>query len=132
MEATILKYTVIKKAEQYNSYCDILWSLLMESDTNKDPRLQDEIDLLDLLIESWDEKHWPRKELDPVELIRAIMEVNQLKAKDIASILGVTKGLVSGILNYKRGLSKGNIRILADHFKINQEALNRPYELKGK
>jgi len=58
------------------------------------------------------------------------MEVNQLKAKDIASILGVTKGLVSGILNYKRGLSKGNIRILANHFKINQEALNRPYKLK--
>jgi len=125
-----LKYTVIKTVEQYNKYCDILFRLAQEHEPNASSEIEEEMDLLYLLIHSWDEKHWPRKELDPIELIRAIMEVNQLKAKDIASILGVTKGLVSGILNYKRGLSKGNIRILANHFKINQEALNRPYKLK--
>lgn len=40
--------------------------------------------------------------------------------------------LVSEMLNYKKGLSKETIRILSDRFKLNQEAFNRPYELKKK
>ena len=33
------------------------------------------------------------------------------------------------MLNYKKGLSKQVIRKLADHFKVRQEAFNRPYKL---
>lgn len=44
-------------------------------------------------------------------------------------ILGIGKGYVSDILNYKKGLSKDVIRKLADHFKVRQEAFNRPYKL---
>jgi HTH-type transcriptional regulator / antitoxin HigA len=46
-------------------------------------------------------------------------------------MLGISKGLVSNILNYKKGLSKESIRILANRFKVSQEAFNRPYVLKG-
>ena len=53
----------------------------------------------------------------------------KMKAKDLVEILGVSKGLVSDILNYKKGLSKEIIRILSAHFKISQEAFNRPYKL---
>lgn len=55
---------------------------------------------------------------------------NDLKSKDLVDILGVSKGLVSDILSYKKGLSKTNIRILASYFKISQEALNKSYKLK--
>jgi HTH-type transcriptional regulator/antitoxin HigA len=53
-----------------------------------------------------------------------------MKAKDLAELLGVNKSYVSGILNYKKGLSKEAIRKLAERFKISQEAFNRPYKLK--
>jgi HTH-type transcriptional regulator/antitoxin HigA len=52
-----------------------------------------------------------------------------MKAVDIAALVGVSEGLVSDMLNYKKGLSKETIRILANRFKLNQEAFNRPYKL---
>jgi HTH-type transcriptional regulator/antitoxin HigA len=48
----------------------------------------------------------------------------------VVNILGVSKGLISDILNYKKGLSKEIIRTLSNYFKLSQEAFNRPYKLK--
>jgi HTH-type transcriptional regulator/antitoxin HigA len=91
--------------------------------------LADEIDLLTLLIEKWDSEHNDFIELNPIELIKALMKENHLRARDLVEILGLSKGTVSKILNCQKGLSKGSIRILAQHFKVHQEALNKSYEL---
>ena len=69
------------------------------------------------------------KETDPITLLRSLMQDHQLKPQDMTGILGISKGYVSDILNYKKGLSKEVIRKLADHFKVRQEAFNRPYKL---
>ena len=120
-----LKYSVIKNGVQYNEYCNILEQLLNSSDDS----LTDEIELLTLLIEKWDEERSSFRELNPVELLKKLMEENSLKAKDLAGILDLTRGTVSKILNYQKGLSKETIRKLAIQFKVNQEAFNRPYKL---
>ncbi len=57
------------------------------------------------------------------------MDEHNMKAKDIVDILDISKGYVSDILNYKKGLSKDVIRKLAEHFKLSQEAFNRPYKV---
>ena len=57
------------------------------------------------------------------------MSEHGLKAKDMMSILGIGKSLVSEILNYKKGLSKEIIRKLSDYFTISQDAFNKPYKL---
>lgn len=124
-----LKYSIIKSRQQYDDYCQDLEKLLESNDNQAD--LQDEIELLTLLIEKWDTEHSTFKEADPVELLHFLMNENKLKAKDLVSILGVSKGLVSDILNYKKGLSKDIIRILSGNFKVSQEAFNRPYRLKN-
>src|SRR5665647_2204892 len=110
-----LKYSIIKSRQQYDDYCEDLEKLLESNDNQAD--LQDEIELLTLLIEKWDTEHSTFKEADPVELLHFLMNENKLKAKDLVSILGVSKGLVSDILNYKKGLSKDIIRILSGNFK---------------
>ncbi|WP_457126703.1 helix-turn-helix domain-containing protein [Mucilaginibacter sp. HD30] len=121
-----LKYKVIKDTEQYNAYCMILDDLL---DSEIDAMIQDEIDLLTLLIETYDDAHNSFKELDPIALLRSFMTEHHLKAQQLVDLLHVSKGYVSDILNYKKGLSKEVIRKLADHFKVRQEAFNRPYDL---
>ncbi|SEP42205.1 type II toxin-antitoxin system HigA family antitoxin [Mucilaginibacter sp. OK283] len=126
MESTVMKYTIIKNKPQYAQYCDRLETLLMEANTDA---LQDEIDLLTLLIEKYDEERNTFKETDPISLLRSFMHDHHLKPQDMTLILGIGKGYVSDILNYKKGLSKGVIRKLADHFKVRQEAFNRPYKL---
>ena len=120
-----LKYTLIKSKEQYDKYCNILENLTVQDDTI----FQDEIELLTFLIENWDEEHNTLKDLNPVELIKALMAEHSLKVNDLIEILSLTKGSVSKILNYHKGLSKDTIRKLSDHFKVSQEAFNRPYQL---
>ena len=123
---TLIKYTIIKNRDQYNNYCDQLETLLA---LENDEALQDEIDLLTLLIEKYDEEHNTFKETDPITLLRSFMKDHHLKPRDMTNLLGISKGYVSDILNYKKGLSKEVIRKLASHFKVRQEAFNRPYKL---
>jgi len=124
-----LKYKVIESEKQYFDYCNKLEHLVFGRRTKA---IDDEINLLTVLIEKYDDEYCtPYDEADPVELLRFLMDDHKLKAKDLAGILGISKGLVSDILNYKKGMSKDVIRILAGHFKMSQEAFNRPYLLKG-
>ena len=126
MEKT-LKYKIIKTERQYDRYCKLLEELVFKN-RKKD---EDEIELLTLLIEKWDEENYPTPELDPIQLLKSLMDDHQLKAKDLVSILNLSKGTVSKILNYQTGLSKETIRKLSNKFKLNQEAFNRPYKLKN-
>jgi HTH-type transcriptional regulator/antitoxin HigA len=124
-----LKYTVIRSKQQYNKYCKLLEILLDSRSKNK--LIQEEIDLLTLLLEKWDEEHSTLKEIDPIRLLHSLMEDHNMKAKDLADWLNVSKGYVSDILHYKKGLSKEVIRNLAERFKLSQDAFNRPYKLKS-
>ncbi|MEQ8520492.1 MAG: transcriptional regulator [Cytophagales bacterium] len=128
----VLKYTVIKNEEQYEIYCKELRELLIQNKKVRNTDIEDQIDLLTLLIENWDEQHNTLSDLDPVQLLKSLMKENNLKSKDLIEILKVSKGMVSSILNYRKGLSKENIRLLSAHFKLSQEAFNRPYKLISK
>ncbi len=121
----LLKYSIIKNGEQYDKYCDILEELVSSENEN----IQDEIELLNLLIEKWDNEHNSLMDLNPIELLKSLMTENNLKPKDLVEILDLSKGTVSKILNYQKGLSKETIRKLANYFKISQEAFNRPYRI---
>jgi len=122
-----LKYKIIKTKTQYNQYCKKLETLL---ETEGGKGVQDEIDLLTLLIEKWDIEYNTFEELDPIRLLASLMAEHNMKPKDLVNLLEISKGYVSEILHYKKGLSKDVIRKLSDYFKVSQEAFNRPYKLK--
>lgn len=124
--STALKYSIIKTEDQYYEYCNIHEKLVFEEDDSN----EDEIELLTLLIEKYDDEHYQTPLLDPIEILKSLMTDHQLKAKDLTKILSLSKGTVSKILNYQTGLSKETIRRLSTYFKLNQEAFNRPYKLK--
>lgn len=122
-----LKYKIIKTERQYDKYCKILEELVFKN-LKKD---EDQIELLTLLIEKYDEENYQTPELDPIELLKSLMSEHKMKAKDLVEILDLSKGTISKILNYQTGLSKETIRKLSNRFKLNQEAFNRPYKLKS-
>ena len=122
-----LKYKIIKTDTQYYKYCDMLEELI---DSNKKTKtIKEEVELLTFLIEKYDAENNTFSEIDPIELLKSLMKEHKLKSIDLANLLGVSVGLISDILNYKKGLSKETIRVLSNHFKLNQEAFNRPYKL---
>ena len=124
-----LKYKIIKSKTQYKEYCKKLEEII--AGASKTKSIKEEIELLTFLIVKWDEEHNTFDELDPIQLLHSLMDDHKLKAKNLVGILGVSKGMISDILHYKKGLSKEIIRILASYFKLSQEAFNRPYKLKS-
>lgn len=122
-----LKYKIIKSKKQYNDYCEQLEILLDYKGKSK--TMKEEIELLTFLIEKWDNEHNSFDDLDPVQLLKSLMDDRNIKPISLAELLGVSKGLVSDILHYKKGLSKEIIRKLADTFKLSHEAFNRHYDL---
>lgn len=124
-----LKYKIIKTNTQYNKYCDQLEELVDKGKNVK--AIQEEIELLTFLIEKYDAEHNTFDDNDPIELLKYLMNEHKMKSVDLADLLKVSTGLVSDMLNYKKGLSKETIRILSQRFKLNQEAFNRPSKLKS-
>lgn len=124
-----MKYTTIKNKEQYLKYCKIHKDLVFGAESKE---TQEEIELLSLLIKDWDDRHPIGDPYDPIQLIMAFMEERNINQSDLAKQLGVSKGYISEILNYKKELSKTMIRKISGFLHIRQEALNRLYELKGR
>ena len=124
-----MKYKVIKSKTQYKEYCKLLEKFI--ENKLKDTDLKNEIELLTVLIEKYDVENNSFKDVDPIELLRNLMDERNMKSNDLAEILKVNKSLVSEILNYKKGISKKIIRALSDYFKVSQEAFNRTYNLKS-
>ncbi|HVY76652.1 MAG TPA: hypothetical protein VG890_17610 [Puia sp.] len=123
-----LQYKIIKTDAQYNKYCNRLEELVDSGKKTKG--VQDEIELLGLLIEKYDEAHNRFHDADPVELLKFLMKEHSMKSVELANLLEVSEGLISDMLNYKKGISKDTIRILSEKFKVSQEAFNRPYQLQ--
>jgi HTH-type transcriptional regulator / antitoxin HigA len=125
-----IKYRVIDSDTQYESYCDLLEKLVFS--TKITPAIQDEINLLTLLIETYDKQKSHFRNLDPVQLLKSLLAEHRMKAADLARKLQVSEGLISDILKYKKGMSKKTIRAIAEQFKMQQEAFNRPYATSAK
>lgn len=122
-----LPYTVIKTDAQYFKYCNKLEALVDSGEEAK--AVRDEIELLTLLIENYDQRHAGFDDANPIELLKSLMKEHEMKAVDLSRLLDVSEGLISDMLHYKKGLSKETIRILSERFKLSQEAFNRPYKL---
>lgn len=120
-------FKVIKNKKQYEEYTATLQKL-WENPTTQN---EDDRELLEVLIDAWERENLKNEESDPIELIKFLMENHDLDRNQMMEILDISKGTLSKILNYKKGLSKEVIRRLASHFKMSQEAFNRPYPIKS-
>ena len=87
---------------------------------------EDESELLSILIEKFEDEHYPIETADPIEAIKFRMEQMGLRKTELTDILGY-KSRVSEILSKKRKLSLKMIRNLHDKLKIPYEALMSDY-----
>jgi HTH-type transcriptional regulator/antitoxin HigA len=90
----------------------------------------DEADILGLMIDEYEKKHFPIEAPDPVEAIKIRMEELQLKQSDLADALG-GENRVSEILNRKRKLTLEMIRNLTKRLSLSPGLLILDYQLIG-
>ena len=110
MMKLIKNKTELKKAL---NRIDVLWG------AKRDTEKGDELDVLMLLVEKYEEEHYPIPPSDPIEAIKFLMQQKALTRKDLEPYLG-TRARVSEVLNKKRNLTLPMIKKL-------HEGLNIPY-----
>jgi len=98
---------------------------LMELDPAMGTIESDELEVLVLLIEKYEEKAWAISEPDPIEAIKLRMEQMHLKQQDLVPYIG-NKSKVSEVLNRKVGLSLNMIYNLAKGLHLPLEVLVQP------
>lgn len=81
-----------------------------------------ELELWSLLVEKYEEEHFPIEAPDPIEAIRFRMEQENLTPADLQPYLQ-SKSKVSEVMNRKRPLSLSMIRALHKGLKIPAEVL---------
>lgn len=89
----------------------------------------DEADVLALLIEAYEQKHYFIDAPDPIEAIKIRMEELQLKQVDLVSAIG-GKSRVSEVLNRKRKLTVEMIRNLSLRLNLSPALLIGEYPLQ--
>ena len=107
--------TPITSERQHDEYLAVLDKLAGKGrPTNEEEKYAE---VLLTLIEAYEKEHHAIPDASPVQVLRALMEANELRQKDLAPILG-TESIVSEILRGKRELNKGQIEKLSRRFRI--------------
>lgn len=114
---------VIKTEEEYNL---ALKRLELIFDAPIDAPEGDEAELLSILIEKYEDEHYPIEAPNPIEAIKFRMEQMEMDNNDLAKVIGY-KSRVSEIFNGKRKLTLKMIRNLHEKLKIPYESLMTNY-----
>jgi HTH-type transcriptional regulator/antitoxin HigA len=88
-----------------------------------------QLEVLTLLIEDFERKHFPIGEPDPIDFLLQVMEWRGLTRKDLEPHLG-SRARVAEVLNRVRPLSLEMIRRLSEGLNLPADVLIRSYELK--
>ncbi|RKT00366.1 type II toxin-antitoxin system HigA family antitoxin [Flavobacterium sp. 123] len=109
-----------------NDYNQALKRLEVIFDAKKGTEESDELELLGMLIDQYENEHFPIDLPDPIEAIKFRMEQLGYTQNDLAKIIGF-KSRASEILNRKRKLSLEMIRQIHTSLKIPTEVLIQTY-----
>jgi HTH-type transcriptional regulator/antitoxin HigA len=113
----------IKNEKDYNQALERLETIF---DAKLGTRESDELEVLGILIDQYENEHFPIGLPDPIEAIKFRMEQMGYNQNDLAQIVGL-KSRASEILNRKRKLSLEMIRQLHDRLNIPTDVLIQIY-----
>ena len=119
-----MKTKILKTAQEYNEACERIYILINNSEKAIEPDSPEgeEMELLSLLVEKYEQEHYQIEAPDPIAAIKFRMEQMNLKQTDIAPLFG-GKTRVSEVLNGKRVLTLKMITLLNRYLGIPLESL---------
>jgi HTH-type transcriptional regulator / antitoxin HigA len=119
-----MKTKILKTEQEYNEACERIYVLIHSSENSIEPDSPEgeEMELLSLLIEKYEQEIYHMEAPTPLEAIKFRMEQMGLKQNDIAPLFG-GKTRVSEVLNGKRALTLKMITLLNRYLGIPLESL---------
>lgn len=107
----------IRDEEEFERIHALADWLADEIGDNEEHKLYSLFELAMQLIEDWESQNVDIPEAQPREVLRHLLEVNDLKQKDLGDIASQT--LISDILAGRREISKRLAKSLAERFNVN-------------
>jgi HTH-type transcriptional regulator/antitoxin HigA len=106
---------LIHSDEELAEYTDALFKLTAKPDPTPDE--EEAIELMTLLVERYEEEHYPVPEAEPADVLRFLLERNGLSQRDIVPELG-SESTVSLVLSGKRQLNRDHIARVSRRFSV--------------
>jgi HTH-type transcriptional regulator / antitoxin HigA len=110
---------LIRNDDQLEEYTRALFDLTAKDDPTPDE--EEAIELMTLLVERYEQEHYPVPKSEPVDVLRYLLEGNGLSQRDIAPELG-SESTVSLVLSGKRQLNRDHIARLSRRFNVSPAA----------
>lgn len=102
--------------EQEND-ASIALALKLEHLPNRTSEEDALLELLVMLIEKFEQEHYPIPDETPRSMLLHLMEARDLKQEALVGVIG-SRGVVSEVINGKRDLSKAQAKALAEFFNV--------------
>jgi len=125
-EVIAMKLRPIRTKREYQSALkevEALW------DARQGTPDADRLEVLALLVEAYERKHFPIEAPDPIDLLLHVMDARGLTRKDLERYIG-SRARVAEVLNRVRPLTLEMIRRLASGLKLPADILIRGYDVK--
>ena len=117
---------IVKPIKTKKEYIQALERLETIFDAKKGSKEGDELEVLSIFIEKYEDKNFPIELPDPIEAIKFRMEQLGYNQTDLAKVIGL-KSRASEILNKKRKLSLEMVRQLHEKLNIPADVLIQAY-----
>ena len=117
----------IKSKTQHEDYLERAYEL-MQLDLKPNSSESDELELLSILIETYEKENYPIDPPNPIEAILFRIDQMGMKRSELKKVLG-SRSRVSELLSGKRKLSLTMIRKLNEELGISAQTLIKDYEL---
>ena len=107
--------TPITSERQHKEYLSVLDKLASKDDPTTEEEKYAEV--LMALIEAYEEEHHSIPDASEVDVLRTLLDANDLRQKDLVPIFG-SESIVSEVLHKKRDLNRAHIEKLSERFNI--------------
>ena len=99
--------------------------------TNRDdlsPAESDYLDVLGDLVEKYEDEHVEMPHVSDAAMLRSLMDEMNVKQVDVVRGTGISKTVLSLVLNGKRDLTREHIGILSKYFGVNPSSFLGPVQ----
>jgi len=120
-----MKISPIRNEADYNAALERIEALM---DAGPDTVESDELEVLSLMADAHEKKHFPIDNPDPIEFLKYVMEFKGLGQKDLAELLN-SRPRASEILNRQRPLNLTTVRKISQTWLVPADPLIQPYNL---
>ena len=116
----------IKNVADYEATLERINQLM---DAARDTPEGDELEVLALVVDAYEDSHYPIADPDPIDFLKYVMECQGYGQKDLAHLLD-SRPRASEILNRQRPLNLTMIRLISQTWQVPVEPLLREYKLR--